>query len=123
MRITREQYEAILARQATRRNQAGGATQAPKPQPPVCHEPVAEVGRKEGNPGGFSRRLVRITSYRVRLLDPDNLAGGAKYFLDCCKYAQLIRDDRPQDITLEVRQEKVSNPEDERTELAIIPIP
>lgn len=43
--------------------------------------------------------------------------------MDCCKYAQLIRDDRPQDITLEVRQEKVSNPEDERTELAIIPIP
>jgi hypothetical protein len=84
---------------------------------------MAEVGREAQNPGGLSRRLVRITSYRVRLLDPDNLAGGAKYFLDCCKYAQLIRDDRPQDITLEVRQEKVSNPEDERTEIAIIPIP
>lgn len=90
-----------------------------KPQPPVRHEPVATKEGKESNSGMVLQRVVRITSYRRRLLDPDNLAGGCKYFLDCCKYSQLIPDDRPQDIILEVRQEKVKSKNQERTEIEI----
>ena len=118
MRITREQYEAILARQAARRNQAGSAVQAPKPEPPFCHEPVAEEAGKGTDPGRF---CVRITGFRLRLCDPDNLC--PKYFIDCLRYAGIIRDDRPQDITLEVRQERAVSREDERTEILVIPHP
>lgn len=82
----------------------------------IRYDPVAAVQREEGDPTRFQ---VRITSYRRRLLDPDNLAGGCKYFVDCCRYAKLIPDDRPQDIILDTRQEKVRRREDERTEIII----
>lgn len=69
----------------------------------------------------YSGRVsVRVVSYRRRLLDPDNLC--AKWFLDACRYARLIRDDRPQDITYSVSQEKVACKEEERTEILISPI-
>lgn len=66
------------------------------------------------------RVRVRVTSFRVRLLDPDNLC--PKYFIDCLRYANCIRDDRQQDITLEVRQEKVESKLLERTEIVIEPV-
>lgn len=114
MRITREQYEAILARRAARRNQAYSAAQCPKPQPIVRNEPVATEEREREN---TSRVHVRVTSFRVRLCDPDNLC--PKYFIDCLRYAGLIRDDRPQDITLEVKQERVANRKLIRTEIEL----
>ena len=67
------------------------------------------------------RVAVGIVSYRRRLLDPDNLMGGAKYFVDALRYAGAFRDDRPQDITLQVAQEKVARKEDERTEITLTP--
>ena len=68
------------------------------------------------------RHVVRICSFRRRLLDSDNLIGGSKYFIDGLRHAGLIPDDRPQDITLEVCQEKVKRKEDERTEIEITPL-
>ena len=67
------------------------------------------------------RVSVCVVSYRRRLLDPDNLC--AKWFLDACRYARLISDDRPQDITFSVAQEKVRTKEEERTEITLTPIP
>lgn len=87
-----------------------------KPQPPVRHEPVAEATGKAGHSG---RVTVRIASFRRRLLDPDNLTGGTKYFVDGARYAGLIPGDRPDQITLEVSQHKVSRKEDERTEIEL----
>ena len=108
-----EWYEQQKLREARR--------QAPRPvpQPAVCDEPLAAQQGEAGNPTRFR---VSISSYRRRLLDPDNLQGGCKYFVDCCRYAKLIPDDRPQDIILEVRQEKVKRKEDERTEIEITPL-
>lgn len=109
-RMTQLEYDAYQARRSASR---------PKPEQAVRHESVAEKAGEASHPKSIPRRVVRITSYRRRLLDFDNLAGGCKYFLDCCKYAQLIPDDRPEDIILEVSQVKVRTKTEERTEITI----
>jgi Holliday junction resolvase RusA-like endonuclease len=80
----------------------------------VCDEPLAAQKGKAADAGRVS---VRITSYRRRLTDPDNLIG--KYFLDCCRYAGFLRDDSANDIGYEITQSKVKAAEDERTEIEI----
>ena len=107
---SREKYEEYKARREASSH---------KPQQVVRHEPVGEEARKGSDPEGIPQCTVRITSYRRRLLDPDNLAGGCKYFLDCCKYCQLIPDDRQEDIELVIKQVKVRTKEEERTEIQI----
>jgi len=97
-------------------NQAGGSSPCAKPEQAVRHDPLAAVQREEGH---SSRFQVCITSFRRRLLDPDNLAGGCKYFVDCCRYGKLIPDDRPQDIELITRQVKVKSKEQEQTVIEI----
>ena len=64
------------------------------------------------------RRLVRVVSYRCRLLDPDNLC--AKYHIDGLRYAGLIRNDSQSDIVLELSQQKVTTKAEERTEIEIL---
>ena len=92
-------------------NHARSSPQSSLPEPIVRHEPVAKKTGEEGHP---KRIHVRVISYRKRLCDPDNLC--PKYFIDCLRYAKIIPNDRPQDITLEVGQECCSN---ERTEITI----
>ncbi len=94
-----------------------GAPSGAVPKPAVLDAPVEPV---QGETLYAGRVHVRITSYRRRLLDPDNLT--AKWFLDACRYARLIRDDKPEDITYQVGQEKVARKEDERTEIVIEPL-
>lgn len=72
-------------------------------------------GKKSEN-----RTLVRITSLRTRLLDKDNLYGGAKHLLDSIKKSGLIRDDSETEIDYEIKQVKVSHRNEERTEVEII---
>lgn len=67
-----------------------------------------------------SRPLVRITSYRVKLLDEDNLRGGCKALADLLKVAGLIEDDSPEHIRLETPQVKVEKKAHQRTEIEII---
>jgi hypothetical protein len=57
---------------------------------------------------------VRITSFRRRLIDPDNLC--AKYFLDCVRYSGLIEDDSARHITYQIAQEESADP---RTEITV----
>ena len=64
-----------------------------------------------------TRRRVTVTSYRVRLLDPDNLC--IKYHIDGLRYAGVIRDDTTNDIELFVRQFKVKTRQEERTEIEV----
>ena len=92
---------------------AGGAASGAKPEPAVRDEPVAAPPRKARD----ARRVrVCIVSFRARLCDPDNLC--PKYFIDCLRYAGLIADDRPDCITLEVRQVRCRRAE-QRTEILI----
>lgn len=61
--------------------------------------------------------LVRVTSYRRRLLDEDNLA--EKFHVDCCRYAGLLPDDAPDRCRIETTQQKVRSKEEERTLIEI----
>ncbi len=100
-----------------RANSADNQLPSPKPKRPVRHEPLAAPAREKGNVG---RVVVRIKSFRCRLLDPDNLC--PKYFIDGLRYAGLIAGDSPQEIVLEVRQEKVATRKEEHTLIEIEPI-
>lgn len=80
----------------------------------IWHEPVAAPKRKAGDAG---RVLVRVVSYRRRLIDADNLC--PKYFIDCLRYAGIIRDDSPQFIEVATAQEKVGCDLNARTEITV----
>lgn len=81
-----------------------GESQGPIAQRPVCDEPLAP---QPGEKGHSTRLHVRITSFRSRLIDPDNLC--PKYFIDCLRYAGLIQNDTADDITLEISQKKAKH--------------
>ena len=76
--------------------------------------PLAEGAIEEGHPGRF---LVRVTSFRRRLLDEDNLC--EKYVVDCCRYAGLLPADDAGAAKIEVSQIQVRRKEEERTEVLI----
>lgn len=106
MRWTTQQFNEYQARRISSRA---------KLKPVVLDEPLGPAQGEGSNP---HRVTVRIRSFRCKLLDPDNLIGGAKYFVDGLRYAGLIPDDSPDKIILEVTQEKVTKKE-ERTEIGI----
>lgn len=113
--MTREQLAEKLASNPALRRLNHHLTCPPRgaePQPIVCHEPVAAAQREISHSGRIS---VRVTSFRRRLCDPDNLC--PKYFIDCLRYAGLIPDDRPQDIDLQVSQVKTNQ---NYTEICVI---
>lgn len=100
-RWTHQNYNEYLSRRAN------GAVSSAEPQRPIRNEPMAETPRKETHTGRFR---VGVISYRWRLIDPDNLC--PKYFIDCLRYAEIIPDDRPEDIELSVKQIKCAKGED-----------
>ncbi len=55
--------------------------------------------------------LVRITSFRKRLLDEDNLCG--KFYCDMLRYCGAIPGDAPQQTSIETRQSKIGSKENE----------
>lgn len=83
-------------------------------QRPVWDEPLAA---QTGKAKGTGRFRVSITSFRKRLIDPDNLC--AKALVDCCRYAGLIPADTPDCIDYSIRQTKIRKGEEERTEVEI----
>lgn len=108
VRLTKKQYEVLKAR-------TKGANS--KPKSTSRNEPLAKAQTKEEDTG---RAIVRICSYRTRLLDIDNLYGGSKYICDALRYAGIIRDDTCKDIDLKVYQIKVKTKKEERTEIEVI---
>jgi len=91
----------------------------PKPpvtQPAVLPPAPQKVPHQKSHPARF---LVRLTDYRVRLLDEDNLC--PKYHVDTCRYCDYIPTDAPGRCKIEVRQEKVFNKKDIRVEIEIVP--
>lgn len=89
----------------------------PKPERHAKHEPMAAG---EGKARDARSRVVRITSFRCKLLDPGaNLWGSTKYVEDSLKYAGLLHDDSEEFIQITVHQEKVKTRKEERTEIII----
>ena len=91
----------------------GVAPDAIKQSNPV-DEPVAEDAREVIDQ---TRRLVRITSFRVRLADERNLWD--KHYVDALVEAGILFDDSPQFCKVEVSQQKVDGKQLERTEITI----
>lgn len=83
---------------------------------PTEIQPVGSVKGKAGDEqGSVTRHRVRIVSRRVRLCDADNLVGGVKHLVDSLRIGQIIPEDDPEAISLEVAQEKVSTFKEEET--------
>jgi len=91
---------------------------APKLERDIGDGPLAEGQIQEAAP---ARILVRVESFRRRLIDEDNLC--EKYAVDCCRYAGLLPSDAPNKTKIEVSQTKVYDEKDERTEITITPAP
>ena len=85
----------------------------PKPEPPVLDGPLAE----EEVEGRDTRRRITVTSYRVRLLDQDNLC--IKYHIDGLRYNGVIEDDTTKHIVITERQVQVATRKEERTEIEV----
>ena len=75
----------------------------------------ATIGEAGDERGGVRRHRVRIVSRRVRLCDPDNLDGGVKHLVDALRIAEIIPEDAPTALLLEVSQEKVKTFKSEET--------
>ena len=111
--MTRKQYEAITQRRPAATMVA--RQQSAIAQQPARHEPLATA---QAETGDTSRCLVRVTSYRTRLLDEDNLV--AKYHVDALRYAGVLASDAPQHTHIECRQVKVSKGQPEGTLIEVI---
>ena len=117
MRLTTDEFLQLQARIEARRrkkpdsNDPGGD---PKPQPVVRDESLGAGQGKARNP---TRLRVCVTRRSVRLLDEDNIC--EKYAVDCLRYAGALRDDAPEFVRIEARQEKVESQSDECTVIEI----
>jgi len=107
-------YHAEIAKQLYP-HENSSATPSTKPKQTVRNESLEQIQRETYHTGSVS---VCITSYRRRLLDPDNLCG--KYFLDAARYSMLIADDTPEEVSYTIKQVKVRKKEEERTEIVIL---
>ena len=97
--------------------QARRSTSSAKPKRFVLNDSLGSPPGKEADRARFS---IRITSYRVRLIDPDNMCG--KYFVDCLRYSGIIPDDTAAVVDYSIKQEGVSSKAEERTiiEVAVL---
>lgn len=95
-------------------NQAGGEASCAVMERAAGNGALSTPQTKASDSG---RYVVRVVSYRTRLLDEDNLA--EKYHVDACRYAGLIPSDAPDKTHIEVSQEKVAKKDQERTEILI----
>ncbi len=106
--------EQFIRANAIDANPPHAAPPAPVVERNLRPRSLAARQTQESDPGRF---LVRVTSFRRRLLDEDNLC--EKFAVDCCRYAGLIPGDAPATTRIEVRQEKVGSKAEERTEVVI----
>ncbi len=104
MRWTNEQYQEYLARRA------GGVPPGTISQRNSGNEPVAEA---QGENPDAAKCIVRITSFRSKLIDGDNLHG--KAFVDALQTAGAIYKDSPEWCKVKVEQIKVDYPWQQRT--------
>ena len=86
---------------------------AAQPKRSLCNGSLATCEAQKVDSAFY---LVRITSFRSRLIDSDNLCG--KWHCDALRYAGVLPDDAPERALIETRQIKCAKGE-ERTEILI----
>ena len=120
--LTREQFLQLWPNASESTLQANGYAAGPektsvaRAERPVRDEPLAAPQTPTASP---ERHLVRVTSRRVKLLDKDNLYGGAKPYVDTLRYCGAIREDSPDAIELQILQEKVPHYDLEETVIEV----
>lgn len=95
-------------------NKVSGVASGAEPKHSILNESMAKETGKDAHP---IRCIVRITSFRLRLLDERNLAD--KYFTDSLIYAGILYSDSPKYAQIIVTQERVTERALERTEIVI----
>jgi hypothetical protein len=118
-RLTADQLPARYQEQIAAQiypNETHHHAPAPIAKCPTGHGPLAAGETQTRHP---SRYIVSVTSYRVRLLDEDNLC--PKYHVDALRYAGLLPSDAPDKAHIITGQIKVSRKEDEKTVIEITP--
>lgn len=131
MSFTRAQIEAHNARVAAeavraaeKRQQHDNPTRTEIPNAEQRKRPVPLARSSEGEAQGAKGVLaspirgfctVSFLLRRVRLLDVDAATASVKDVLDCCWISKLVDGDRPDQISLEVKQEKVASFKEEET--------
>jgi hypothetical protein len=98
-----------------RKAKAGNPT-ADHPELERCAA-ITAMGQGFTEGANRQRYLVRVTSFRRRLIDEDNLC--EKFAVDCCRNAGVLPDDAPGTTKIEVTQQKVSEEAQERTLIEI----
>ena len=109
--------ETFLADNADRTVSSKRPISAPVLERDLRDGALATRQAKEADTGKF---FVRVTSFRRRLLDEDNLC--EKYHVDCCRYSGVLPADSPDRTSIQTRQEKVRTKAEERTEIEVIPL-
>lgn len=79
------------------------------------------VGKVQVQERVGGRVLVRVTAYRNRLLDEDNLC--EKYHVDLCRYAGIISGDEAGKTKIETGQVKTVHGEKERVLIEVFQLP
>jgi hypothetical protein len=90
----------------------------PHPEPQPAARPALD-GPRPGEAPRPPRTRLRIERKSVRLLDPDNFAGGCKPLIDQIRYAHLIPDDDPESVEIIFVQTKVQTKKEECTDIQI----
>ena len=98
-------------------NRSQRTLQNPKPEPSQVE---ALAISDEGKGSGTTRPIVRVTSFRCRLLDRSNLWGGWKGLEDCLVESGIIAGDSEEDADIQVTQVRVGHRFEERTEIVIL---
>jgi len=95
----------------------GDARPIDKLEPSLGVRPLAK--KKDERPA-CQRFLVCVTAFRHRLLDEDNIC--EKYYVDLCRYAGIIPNDAPDQVSIEAKQKKIGKSEKERVVIEIFNI-
>lgn len=93
---------------------AHGSAPGSKPEHDIQARTLAAAQAEAGHPAFY---VVRVTSYRTRLLDTDNLI--PKWHVDALRYAGVLPSDAPDRCQIVTTQKKVATRLEERTEIRL----
>jgi hypothetical protein len=93
---------------------------APAPKSKRSARPRS-LAASQAQEGDTRFRIVRVKSFRTRLLDTDNLV--PKWHVDALRYAGILPSDAPDRARIETSQQKVKTKAEERTEIEILITP
>lgn len=117
-RLTNEQLRKVLSQNGygLSNQDLDGRLRHPLPKPDAKLLPL---GKDKDEERGTGRFRVRIERRGAKILDADNLGGSVKFILDALRYRNLIPEDNPAAIDLEIHQVQTPKQADRGTLIEI----